>query len=85
MVEESNVFKGKLEDRPVVDARTFHSSDFLPGIMEQRHLKAPNFIIRFGLAADIPDGTTDVKAFFATDTGALSLWDGDQWLSTTLS
>jgi hypothetical protein len=85
VVEEHNVFKGKLEERPVSDARTIHSSDFLPGIIQQRHIKAPFKVVKFGLAADRPDGGSDVKAYFATDTGALSMWNGSAWLSVTLS
>lgn len=85
MVEELNVFKGKLENQPVVDARTLHSSSFLPGIIDQRHVKSPFKMVKFGLAADRPDGSSDVKAYFATDTGALSMWNGSSWLSVTLS
>ena len=85
MVEEANLLKGKLESQPVVSMRTLHSSDILPGTIEQRHVRSPFKVVKFGLAADIPDGSSDVKAYFATDTGDLSMWDGSAWLSVTLS
>lgn len=74
-----------LEEEPVTRTRAPHSSDYPPGIFEQRHLKSPAKIVYFGLAANRPDGSSSVKAWFATDTGALSMWDGSSWLSTTLS
>lgn len=84
MVEELNVFKGKLEDQPVVEARTLHSSDFLPGLLSQRHIIAPFKIVKFG-ESDRPDGSSDVKAHFDTGTGVLSMWNGSAWLEVTLS
>ena len=85
MVEEPNIFDKNLEEKPVTSIRTLHSSDILPGTIEQRHLKSPFKIIKLGLAADIPDGSTETKIYFATDTGDLSIWNGSAWLSVTLS
>lgn len=46
--------------------------------VKQRHIEAE--IIFRGLAADRPNGSTHVKAYFATDTGTLSIWDGSAWV-----
>lgn len=53
------------------------------GFIKQKDIEAK--IIFFGLAADIPNGSTRVKAYFSTDTDALSLWNGTSWVSTTLT
>ncbi len=63
--------------------RILHQSDFMPGIVKARHIEG--MIIFRGLAADRPSGTTEIQAYFATDSGVLSIWDGGAWLSTTLS
>lgn len=55
----------------------------LPKSIKQRHIEG-DLIFR-GLAADLPDGTTHVKCYFATDTGVLSIWSGTAWLTTTLT
>ncbi len=51
--------------------------------VKQRHLEA--YVIFTGLAASRPDGTTEVKAYFATDTFVLSIYTGSTWKSVTLS
>ena len=87
MVEESNIFKGKLEDRPVVDARILHSSDFLPGIISQRNIHRGLIIFR-GLIADRPaSGDTEIQVFFAEDESKMYIWNtaNEAWESTTLS
>lgn len=45
--------------------------------VKQRHIDG--IIIFDGLAADLPDGTTDVQAYFATDTNVLYIWNGTTW------
>jgi len=63
--------------------RTIQQSDILPGGVKQRHLEA--MIIFRGLAADRPDGTTEVLAYFATDTDTLSIWNGSAWKDEVLT
>jgi len=55
----------------------------LPKAVKQRHLEA--YIIFSGTAANRPSGSTEVKAYFATDTFVLSIWTGSAWKSVTLS
>lgn len=69
-------------DQPVLN-RILHQSDFPNRIVKQRHLEA--WIVFSGLAANRPDGSSEVKAYFATDTGVLSMWNGSAWLDVTLS
>lgn len=57
--------------------------DIVPGAVKQRHIEA--LIIFTGVLANLPDGSTEVKAFFATDTNDLYIWNGASWVSTTLS
>lgn len=54
-----------------------------PQTIKDRHIDGT--IIKRGVAANRPDGTTSVSAYFATDTGVLSIWDGTQWLEVTLT
>lgn len=51
--------------------------------VKQRHLEAN--IIFSGLEADLPNGTSEVKAYFATDTNKLYLWNGSAWASSTFT
>ena len=60
-----------------------HQSEILPKTIKPQHIDG--VIVIFGVAADRPDGSSHVKAYFATDSGVLSMWDGDEWLDTTLS
>jgi hypothetical protein len=53
-------------------------SAIIPKAVKQGHIEAN--IIFSGDAADRPDGTTEAKAYFASDTGVLSLWDGSAWV-----
>lgn len=57
--------------------------DPIPGSLRQRHLEA--WIIFSGVVADLPDGTTEVKAYFATDTNTLYLWNGTAWVGEVLT
>lgn len=55
-----------------------HQSDIPPGVIKQRHLEAN--LIFFGLAADLPaTGDNEIKAYYATDTDVLYLWDDTTW------
>lgn len=54
-----------------------------PRSIKQRHLEA--WIIFSGLEADLPDGEKTEKAYFATDTNKLYIWNGTAWKSTTLT
>jgi len=82
---EPNVFKTpiKKEEQPIEERRPLHSSDFPPKIIKQRAIE--DMVIKRGLAADIPSGSSHTLAYFETDTGKLKIWDGTAWLSTTLS
>lgn len=68
---------------PDIRNNPIHQSDLSPQIVKQRHVEAK--IIFMGLAAARPDGSTEVKAYFANDSGVLSIWDGTQWLTVTLT
>lgn len=61
------------------------SQDLSPEIVESRHIAPPFRIIEFGLESALPNGSTRTKAFFATDTNKLYMWNGSAWVSTTLS
>jgi len=58
--------------------------NLLPKCVHQRHI-FQGWVIFSGLAANRPDGTTQIKAYFATDTHILSLWDGTSWFNVTLT
>lgn len=64
--------------------RSFHKGDFTPGDVDQRIILQGK-ITQHGLAADRPNGKTHIKQYFATDTDALSIWNGSSWVSVTLS
>lgn len=66
-----------------LERRKSYQQDMAPDSIKLEHI-LNNPIVR-GLAADRPDGSTRTKAYFATDTGVLSIWDGTQWLTTTLT
>lgn len=57
--------------------------NIVPKAVKNRHIDG--IIIETGLATNRPDGSTHTKAYFATDSGVLSIWDGTQWLDTTLT
>lgn len=60
--------------------------DLLPSVVHQRHL-FQGLMIFTGLSANRPSNSpvTEKLAYFATDTGVFSLWNGTAWKSTTLS
>lgn len=81
-----DMFGRKLEEpRESGQYRLIHSSDITPGAIQQRHIEPNAYLMFFGLSADRPNGSTHIKAYFATDTRVLSMWDGTQWRTTTLS
>lgn len=83
-----NAFDTSLSDvyhKDIRDNRSTRSSDIPPGIIKQRHVGGEYKVVKFGLAADRPDGSTRTKSFFATDTNVLSMWNGTAWVSVTLS
>jgi hypothetical protein len=59
--------------------------DFLPKSIKQRFLEAQ--LIFFGLEDDLPsDGAISQKrAYFATDTDTLYIWNGTDYVSVVLS
>lgn len=74
----------QIEDRLTnLESRRITQRDIINGAVKQRHIEA--MIIFRGLAADRPDGSTAVQAYWATDTGVLSIWSGSAWLSETLT
>lgn len=56
------------------------------GIITQAHMKYGNVVIVTGLSADRPKaGGPTCYAYFATDTGVLSIWNNSAWKSGTFS
>lgn len=73
-------------ERQYIERRApIHQSDIPVGTIKQRHIQPNALLVFTGLAADRPDGSTFVKAYFATDTFALSIWTGNAWKSVTLA
>ena len=81
----SNILNQGGEEQKIEERDILHQADIPPGLVKQRHLQTNSMIIFRGLAADIPDGSTQVKAYFSTDSGELNIWDDSAWLTTTLS
>lgn len=73
----------EVKDTNIEKRSPLHQSYFKPGFIKPRAIDG--LVIKTGLAADRPDGSTWTKAYFATDTGVLSIWDGSAWKSTTLT
>lgn len=67
------------------EARRMTQRDYVNRSVKQRHLEG--MVIFTGLAADLPTGQTDVKAYFATDTDELYIFntESEAWVSVTLS
>jgi len=70
-----------LEDR--LEALRIYKRNITPKAIQQTHVDG--IIIFEGLSADRPAGGAECKAYWATDTGVLSLWNGTAWLSETLT
>ena len=60
-------------------------SQLPPELINQRHIADQYKIVKFGVAANRPNGSTRTKSYFATDTNVLSMWNGSSWVGTTLS
>lgn len=67
----------------ILNTKRVYQDDLVNGAVKQRHIEA--MIIFSGLAINRPDGTTEVQAYFATDTNVLSLWNGTSWVSETFT
>lgn len=66
--------------------RRVDKGDIKPGTVVQRDIDANTAIIIFGLAANRPTiGGPTCLAYWAYDTGVLSIWNKQSWLTTTLS
>jgi len=65
-------FKEKIRTLPL------HQSQLLPKVVKNRHIDG--VIIETGTATNRPDGSSQVKAWFSTDTNLFSLWDGVEWV-----
>ena len=83
MPKDINVFEKKLEEQPVRKAEVLHQSDIPAGILDQRHLSGNLKVVEFGTSR--PDGSSDIRAYFNTSSGVLSMWTGVEWLTTTLT
>lgn len=81
--DQPNVFRVDEEEK-VEETRRFHPGDLNPGDIKQRHI-LDGKITAHGLAVDRPNGKTHIRQYFATDSGVLSIWNGDAWLSVTLT
>lgn len=64
--------------------RRITQQDIVPGAVKQRHIQG--FILFRGLEADLPDGSTEVQFYFATDTDTLYIWNpqNNGWNSVAL-
>ena len=65
--------------------RFIHQADIPRETIKQGHIERGAMVIFRGLAADRPDGSGEVKAWFATDTNVLSVYNGTAWVGVTLS
>ena len=57
--------------------------NILPYAIKRRHLE--DKVIVFGDGDRPDDDTSGISAHFDIGTGVLSCWDGDVWLTTTLT
>jgi hypothetical protein len=79
-----------LKDRvDFLDDKRVLQADITPNAVKMRHIGEGVRFIRSGISTKRPtDGETCLQGqplFWATDTGVLSIWDGTQWLETTLT
>ena len=86
-MDETEKIKKDIEE---LKERRIHQSQIPPGTIKQRHMGSGPMFIRAGLEAQLPsmgeDTAPDSTAiYFCTDSGKLKIWDGSEWLSTTLS
>lgn len=71
----------------ILEKRSMHDSNIPPGIFEQRHIGSEYFLVKIGLDADLPSGSTRTKLYFAYDTFKFYAWSksAEAWKSVTLS
>lgn len=67
--------------------RRFNEADYLPSSIKQRHIEPSAKLIFTGNDANLPDGSTHERIFFAFDTKKLYIWNEttESWNSTTLT
>ncbi len=75
----------QLNDRiEKLETQRINQQQIMPNAVRQSHILG--FIIFRGLDSALPtNGSTEVQAYFATDTNKLYLWNGTAWKSTTLT
>ena len=83
MKDSPNIFERKIEEQPIEQRKPLHQSDAMPKVWKQRHIDG--LIIFQGLEENLPDGSTEVKIFWCTDSFKLKIWTGSLWKSVTLS
>lgn len=69
------VFGSETPPFEVKPKEVLHSSDILPGSIKQRHMEPNARLIFVGLAANLPDGSTEVKVYYEFDTKKLKIWN----------
>lgn len=60
-------------------------TDMPSKMVHHRHMFSNTNAIQTGLSADRPTTPTEYLFYMAQDTGVLSFWNGQAWLSVTLS
>lgn len=83
VMQEITILKGRISELEKIVSKRPTQSDFLPKSVKQRNIDG--LIIFTGLEDDLPDGSTQVKVFFATDTDTLYIWNGSSWVSEVFS
>lgn len=69
-----------------VATKRIGKNNIIPASISQTHLISGSFVIIFDIASNRPTAGTDrCKAFFATDTNVLSLWNGSAWKTQTFT
>lgn len=67
-------------------SRVISPTDINRGIISQSHMNTATAVITLGLSANRPKvGGQTCRAYFATDTGVLSIWNKSAWKSGTFS
>ncbi len=56
-----------------------------PHSLRNHNMESGSFLVKSGLAADLPTTGDEYPFYFATDTGVFYAWNGSAWLSTTLT
>lgn len=83
--EKSNLFQPSTPKKPIAlpEKEPLHPTDIISGFIVERMIE--DMVIKRGLVADLPDGSTHTTAYFATDSDTLYIWNGVSWVSTTLT